>query len=87
MFLSVLVPGIALVRIAFAALNTEQLTTFTPTCLGQKFAVLELKSLVFKMLKNFELKLPENHEDPVLVATLILRPQHGMPLKIVNRVF
>lgn len=46
-------------------------------CIGQKFAMYELKSIVSKILRNFEISVTENHlnEDmPPVIAELILRP-------------
>lgn len=48
-------------------------------CIGQKFAMYELKSIVSKVLRNFEISVTENHlkEDmPPVIAELILRPGH-----------
>lgn len=52
---------------------------------GQKFAILELKSMITKVLKNFELELPEKDYEPVVVAELILRPEDGIRLKLKPR--
>lgn len=46
-------------------------------CVGQKFAMYELKSIVSKILRNFEISVTKQHMDediPPVVAELILRP-------------
>lgn len=45
-------------------------------CIGQKFATYEIKSVVSKILRNFEIEATrECQEYPVLSAELILRPE------------
>lgn len=45
-------------------------------CIGQKFAFYEMKSIVSKILRNFELVLTNESETyPVLSAELVLRPE------------
>ena len=53
-------------------------------CIGQKFAMLELKSVISKVLRHFELSVGENYE-PTLVAEMILRSTNGIILKITPR--
>jgi cytochrome P450 family 4 len=55
-------------------------------CIGQKFAMLEMKSTVSKVLRNFELSVAPGYE-PVLVAELILRPDNGVELILNKRKF
>lgn len=46
-------------------------------CIGQKFAIYELKSILSKIVRNFDVTLANQHmnEDmPPLVSELILRP-------------
>ncbi|XP_059612224.1 cytochrome P450 4d10 [Phlebotomus argentipes] len=50
-------------------------------CIGQKFAILEMKSTAAKILRNFELSVDESYKTPVLMAELILRPENGVVLK------
>lgn len=54
-------------------------------CIGQKFAMLEMKSTLSKMLLNFEL-LPAG-ELPIPLFELILRSQNGVQLAIQRRKF
>lgn len=53
-------------------------------CIGQKFAVLEMKSVVMKIIKNFEIEAIDGFE-PALVAELILRSENGVQLKFKRR--
>jgi cytochrome P450 family 4 len=53
-------------------------------CIGQKFAMLEMKSTISKTLRNFELTLAPGYE-PILVAELILRPENGIQLVLKHR--
>lgn len=46
---------------------------------GQKFAILEMKSTISKVLRNLELSVAPNYE-PILIAELILRPENGVIL-------
>ena len=54
-------------------------------CIGQKFAVLEMKSTISKMIRHFEL-LPLG-EDVVPVMNLILRSATGINLGLKPRVY
>lgn len=53
-------------------------------CIGQKFAMLEMKSTISKVLRNFELKVAKNFE-PTLSAEIILRPSSGLVLNLKGR--
>lgn len=52
-------------------------------CIGQKFAMLEMKSTISRVLRNFELSVAPDYE-PILVFELILRSQNGVNL-ILNK--
>ncbi|GAB0099269.1 Cytochrome P450 [Sergentomyia squamirostris] len=54
-------------------------------CVGQKFAVLEMKSIATKVVRNFELSVADNYKGPILMAELILRAENGVHLKIKSR--
>jgi cytochrome P450 family 4 len=54
------------------------------TGIGQKFAMLEMKSLITKVLRHFELEVGRNFV-PTLAAELILRPTNGIRLRIKRR--
>lgn len=50
--------------------------------------MLELKSIVSKILRNFELKLTEGSElEPILSAELILRAENTIYYNFVPRIF
>lgn len=53
-------------------------------CIGQKFAILELKSTIAKTLRRFELSVAPGYE-PILVSELILRPENGVLLVMKDR--
>lgn len=54
-------------------------------CIGQKFAVLEMKSMVSKVLRNFEISVDPDYKEPILIAELILRPDNGLVLNFKPR--
>lgn len=56
-------------------------------CIGQKFAMLEMKSIITKLVRNFEISLPPHLKDKdlVLVAELILRPWDGVLVNLKER--
>lgn len=57
-------------------------------CIGQKFAFYELKSIVSKILRNFEIVLTKESESyPVLSAELVLRPESSISFYFKRRVY
>ncbi|KXJ72911.1 hypothetical protein RP20_CCG016900 [Aedes albopictus] len=55
-------------------------------CIGQKFALNEMKSVISKLLRHYEFILPPGSADePLLASELILKPHHGVPLQIRHR--
>ncbi|CRK94499.1 CLUMA_CG008004, isoform A [Clunio marinus] len=54
-------------------------------CIGQKFAMLEMKSIISKVIRNFKLSISKDNEDLKLIAELILRPENGIVLRVQNR--
>ncbi|XP_052890672.1 cytochrome P450 4d1-like [Anopheles moucheti] len=56
-------------------------------CIGQKFAVAELKSLVSKVLRHYEILPPADKQDESFIAELILRPEHGVFVRLKPRVY
>lgn len=49
-------------------------------CVGQKFAMLEMKSLTSKIVRNFVLTIAKENEELELISELILRPSNGIIL-------
>lgn len=57
-------------------------------CIGQKFALYEIKSIVSKILRNFELVLAnESVTYPVLSAELVLRPESSINFYFKPRIY
>lgn len=56
--------------------------------IGQKFAFLEIKSIVSKILRNFEIVLTNESEMyPVLSAELVLRPESSISFYFKPRIY
>lgn len=53
--------------------------------IGQKFALLEEKSVLSAVLRNYELEACQRREDITLRGELILRPKDGLPVRIKPR--
>lgn len=57
-------------------------------CIGQKFAVYEIKSIVSKILRNFELQITKECEKyPILSAELVLRPENRISFYFKPRIY
>jgi cytochrome P450 family 4 len=54
-------------------------------CIGQKFALLEEKTVLSYILRNYELRSLDRREDIKLIEDLILRPDNGIKLSISPR--
>lgn len=54
-------------------------------CIGQKFAILEEKSVLSSILRKYRVEAIDRREDLTLLGELILRPKDGIHLKIVPR--
>ncbi|XP_062557215.1 cytochrome P450 4d1-like [Armigeres subalbatus] len=55
-------------------------------CIGQKFAVTEIKSLISKLVRHYEVLPPKQAKPETIIAELVLRPEHGIPVRLRNRV-
>ncbi|CAG9563014.1 unnamed protein product [Danaus chrysippus] len=53
-------------------------------CIGQKFAMLELKATLASIVKNYRI-LPANSSEPILCAELVLRSENGVQIKLMPR--
>jgi cytochrome P450 family 4 len=54
-------------------------------CIGQKFALLEEKTVLSSILRHYELLSLDKREDIKLVGDLVLRPDNGIRLIISPR--
>jgi cytochrome P450 family 4 len=54
-------------------------------CIGQKFALYEMKVMVVFMLISFRIKLANEDFAPILMADLILKSENGIKLKFEPR--
>lgn len=54
-------------------------------CIGQKFAMLEVKSAVLKVLRHFELL--HVGDEPDICSELVLRTKNGVQLGLVPRTY
>jgi cytochrome P450 len=56
-------------------------------CIGQKFALLEEKIILAKLLNNFDLEATvKSHFEVKMIPDVILRPCEGVFIKLKNRV-
>ena len=53
-------------------------------CIGQKFAMLEMKSTISKVLRHYHLSVQDNYK-PIDVLELIIKSKNGIMLKIRDR--
>ncbi|CRK92923.1 CLUMA_CG006516, isoform A [Clunio marinus] len=53
-------------------------------CIGQKFAMLEMKTVISKILRHYKLSVANDFK-PVLLAELVLRSENGILLNIQKR--
>lgn len=58
---------------------------FLFNCLGQKFAMMELRTAIGEIIKNFELKPITKTQDIVMISDLILRTRDPIRVKFVQR--
>ena len=54
-------------------------------CIGQKFAVYEMKSIICKIVKDYELKVTKENENLQIYSDLVLKSVDGITLKINKR--
>lgn len=57
-------------------------------CIGQKFAMLEIKSIVTKILRNYVIRLTDDcNKNPILSIEIILRPHNELKFKLAPRLY
>jgi cytochrome P450 family 4 len=54
-------------------------------CIGQKFALLEEKTVLSYILRHYELRSLDNREDITLLRELVLRTEKGIRLTVTCR--
>ncbi|XP_019870610.1 cytochrome P450 4C1 [Aethina tumida] len=54
-------------------------------CIGQKFALMEIKTVITGILRNFILEPVDTPETVVLITDLVLRPKNGIKMKFIKR--
>lgn len=64
--------------------NSNPLLTGSRNCVGQKFAMLEVKSVISKVLRHYELSI-ENGFEPQDSLDLVIKSKNGVFLKITRR--
>jgi cytochrome P450 family 4 len=55
-------------------------------CIGQKFALLEEKTVLSSILRRFEVHTVENWRNLTLMNELILRPESGIRVQLLPRI-
>lgn len=53
-------------------------------CIGQKFAMLQIKSTISKVLRHFEI-IPEPDFEPILQPIVVLNSSNGIILRLKSR--
>lgn len=56
-------------------------------CVGQKFGILEVKAMIVKMIRNYELIESNSKDDLILQSDIILKSANGVHLKIKPRMY
>ncbi|CAN7942101.1 unnamed protein product, partial [Ixodes hexagonus] len=54
-------------------------------CIGQRFAMMEMKTLVSRVLRNYTLHSMDQRDKIQLAAELVLRPRDGLRMKLKSR--
>lgn len=60
-------------------------TYFFVLGVGQKYAVLEMKSIATQIVRNFELSITEEHSELVMMSDVVLRTENGIVLSVKKR--
>ncbi|XP_059607754.1 cytochrome P450 4d2-like [Phlebotomus argentipes] len=54
-------------------------------CIGQKFAMLEMKTVIVRLLQMYKISVDPSYDKPHLVATIVLRSSNGIVLNFKKR--
>lgn len=54
-------------------------------CVGQRFAMLELKTAIIKIILRFKIVMDEPEYEPNLIVAFSMKPTNGIPLKFFPR--
>ncbi|KAJ8872981.1 hypothetical protein PR048_026597 [Dryococelus australis] len=54
-------------------------------CIGQKFAMLEEKTILSSILRRFKIRSLERREDVNPIPAIVLRPEHGIKVALASR--
>lgn len=56
-------------------------------CIGQKFAMLDMKSVISKLLRHYRLELADEEKlaEPVIAVEVILKPINGINFHLIPR--
>ncbi|XP_063696380.1 cytochrome P450 4d2-like [Culicoides brevitarsis] len=54
-------------------------------CIGQRFAMLEMKTILVKLIAEFQCELVDENFEVDVIHMGILRPKNGVPLKFIER--
>lgn len=54
-------------------------------CIGQRYAMMEMKVSLIKLIKNFRILPGESMKQLRVKSDLVLRPDRGIPVKLVAR--
>ncbi|XP_052863437.1 cytochrome P450 4d1-like [Anopheles cruzii] len=56
-------------------------------CIGQKYAIVELKSIASKILQHYEILPTKEERDESFTSEIVLRPEHGTYIRLKARVY
>jgi cytochrome P450 len=54
-------------------------------CLGQKFAILEMKTVLSSVLRHYRLRSVDRNEDIDIIMGVVMRPEKGIRMNITPR--
>lgn len=55
-------------------------------CIGQRFAMLEMKTVIVKVLSTFEITLPDDGERLILIPELVMKSKNGITITFKSRI-